>query len=149
MKKSPLLLLFMAVVTVCSAQNILLPNKNFYHPDNEEYVLLSPTGKLIKAFKGVQIYGQILSDGMIAAKDLKTEKMGYFSAVTGEWAILPQFETAEAFHEGFAVIKRSKDDKTESAVIDKKGKIIFPYSTSTIDNFHEGMAFVYDESSKY
>jgi hypothetical protein len=93
MKKSAFLLLFMAAITICSTQNvsnILLPNKNFYHADNEEYVLLSPTGKVIKPFKSVQIYGQILSDGMIVGKDLKTEKMGYLSAVTGEWAIKPQ-----------------------------------------------------------
>jgi hypothetical protein len=149
MKKTIFLLMLMAAITVCSAQNILLPNKNFYHADNEEYVLLSPTGKLIKSFKGMGIFGQILSDGMIAAKDMKTEKMGYLSAVTGEWAINPQFETAEAFSEGFAVVKRTKNDTTESAVINKMGKIIYPYSKFTIDKFREGLAFVYDENSKY
>jgi WG containing repeat len=152
MKKSAFLLLFMAAITVCSAQNvsnILLPNKNFYHEAGEEYVLLSPTGKVIKSFKGLQVFGQILSDGMIAAEDLKTKKMGYLSAVTGEWAITPQFETAEAFSEGFAVVKRTKNDTTESAVINKMGKIIFPYSKLTIDKFREGMAFAYDESLKY
>jgi WG containing repeat len=149
MKKTTFLCLFMAAITVCSAQNILLPNKNFYHEAGEEYVLLSPTGKVIKSFKGLQVFGQILSDGMIAAEDLKTKKMGYLSAVTGEWAITPQFETAEAFSEGFAVVKRTKNDTTESAVINKMGKIIFPYSKLTIDKFHEGMAFMYDESLKY
>jgi hypothetical protein len=149
MKKNVLLLMLMAVITVCSAQNILLPNKNLYHADTEEYVLLSPTGKLIKSFKGIEIYGQILSDGMIAGRDKKTEKMGYLSAKTGEWAIKPQFDNAEAFYEGFAVVKREKDDKTESAVIDKMGKIIFPFSPLNIDKFHEGMAFVSDDNSKY
>jgi WG containing repeat len=149
MKKSALLLLFMAAITVCSAQNILLPNKNLYHEAGEEYVLLSPTGKVIKSFKGLQVFGQILSDGMIAAEDLKTKKMGYLSAVTGEWAINPQFQTAEAFHEGFAVVKQTKNDTVESAVINKMGKIIFPYSKLTIDKFREGMAFAYDESLKY
>jgi hypothetical protein len=149
MKKITLLCLFMATITVCSAQNILLPNKNFYHADNEEYVLLSPTGKVIKSFKGLSIFGQDIADGMIAAKDLKTEKMGYLSAVTGEWVIKPQFETAEAFSEGFAVVKRTKNDTTESAVINKMGKIIFPYSKLTIDKFREEMAFAYDESLKY
>jgi hypothetical protein len=149
MKKAIFLLILMAAFTVCSAQNILLPNKNFYHEAGEEYVLLSPTGKVIKSFKGLQIFGQILSDGMIAAEDLKTKKMGYLSAVTGEWAIKPQFDNAEAFKEGFAVVKREKDGKTESAVIDKMRKIIFPFSPLNIDKFHEGMAFVSDDNSKY
>lgn len=149
MKKATLLLLFMAAITVCSAQNILVPNKNFYHDDKEEYVLLSPTGKVIKSFKGMEITGQIMSDGMIAAMDVKTQKMGYLSAVTGEWAIAPQFEGADAFYEGFGIVKRTENNAAEWAVIDKKGKIVFAYTKLIIDRFHEGIAFMYDDDSKY
>lgn len=151
MKKNALLFIALTAFTVCSAQNILLPNKNFYHEEGEEYVLLSPTGKVIKSFKGIRVYGQILSDGMIAAGDNKTEKMGYLSATTGEWAIKPQFENAHEFSEGFAVVERSNEDKTgsESAMIDKTGKIIFPFSKLSIDKFNEGLAFIHDENSKY
>jgi hypothetical protein len=149
MKKNVFLSIFMAAITVCSAQNVLIPNKNFYHEGGEEYVLLSPAGKVIKSFKDIQIFGHIISDGMIAAEDSKTKKMGYLSAVTGEWAIKPQFQTTEAFHEGFAVVKQTKNDTVESAVINKMGKIIFPFSQLTIDKFREGMAFINDESLKY
>lgn len=136
----------MLTLTICSAQNILVPNKNLYN-DEEEYVLISPTGKLIKSFKGLELYSQVISDGMIVAADLKTKKMGYLSAVTGEWTINPQFENAQAFSEGFAVVENKKNDITESAVINKAGKIIFPFSKLTIDKLSEGMIVVHGEGT--
>jgi hypothetical protein len=149
MKKAIFLLISMATITTCFAQNILLPNKNFYHPDGQEYVLLSPTGKVVKLFKGLEFSQQFIADGMIATRDTKTQKMGYVSAVTGEWVVKPQFDNAHEFSEGFAVVERTAGDATESAVIDKTGKIIFPFAALTIDKFREGMAFVADKDLKY
>jgi hypothetical protein len=93
-KNSIFLFVFITFQSICIAQNILAENKNENHPDGEEYVLLSPAGKVIKSFKGIKIYADSNLDidtferksteGLICGLDIKTNKMGYLSQATGE-----------------------------------------------------------------
>jgi hypothetical protein len=68
MKKILILLLFITFQNVCFAQNILAENKNENHRDGEEYVLLSPTGKVIKSFKGIKVYGNTNSGSVVSER---------------------------------------------------------------------------------
>jgi WG containing repeat len=142
MKKTTALLVLLAIAFCGFAQNILVTNRTQYHPDGEEDVLLSPTGKLIKSFSGIEIKNE--ADGLICGKDLESKKLGFLSKETGEWVISPQFDNAlcNGFNDGLAVIQADNDGKAANCVIDKTGKIIVPVTEWTISNFSDGMAVV-------
>lgn len=144
----------MAFSSFCTAQNVLIANNNFYNKE-EEYVLLSPAGKLIKSFQGIEIamLHPYIVEGMICGRDAKTKKMGYLSAVTGEWAVPPQYEDKSEgfdFNEGIAIVERMVKDKKERGAIDKTGKIIVPFTDTWTDikNFSEGLAIVSQSNNK-
>lgn len=163
MKKLLILSVFITFQNVCNAQNILAENKNENHPDGEEYVLLSPTGKVIKSFKGIKMYPDINYDGehygrksaedLICALDIKTNKMGYLSKTTGNWVIAPQFENAPYVHEffdGLAIVEnRLEVGNDQFAVIDKTGKIIVPFCNWTIYDYSDGLAIVEKEGYQF
>ncbi len=163
MKKTIILLLFITFQNVCNAQNILAENKNENHRDGEEYVLLSPTGKVIKSFKGIKIYedsnydgenfGRKSTEDLICGLDKKTNKMGYLSKVTGNWVVEPQFENAPYIHEffdGLAIIEnRFAVGNDKFAVIDKTGKIIVPFCDWTIYDYSDGLAIVEKEGYQF
>jgi hypothetical protein len=163
MKKILILLLFITFQNVCFAQNILAENKNENHRDGEEYVLLSPTGKIIKSFKGIKVYGNTNSGSVVSERkstedlicglDIKTNKMGYLSTKTGEWVIQPQFENAPYVHDffdGLAVVEnRVEVGNDQFAVIDKTGKIILPFCDWTIYDYSDGLAIVEKEGYEF
>lgn len=162
MKKILILLLVTTFQNVCIAQNILAINKNENHRDGEEYVLLSPAGKVIKAFKGIKVYASNRytdmserkpTDDLICALEIKTNKMGYLSKKTGEWVILPQFENTSYVHDffdGLAVIENQIEAGTDkSAVIDKTGKIVLPFCDWTIYDYSDGLAIVEKEGYQF
>jgi hypothetical protein len=164
MKKTLILLLFITFQNICNAQNIIVENKNYYHPDGEEYMLLSPAGKVIKTFKSkeIKVYASNRytdysvrkpTDDLICALDVKTKKMGYLSKITGEWIIQPQFENTSYVHdffEGLAVIEKQIEvGNDKHAVIDKTGKIILPFCDWTISDFSNGLAIVEKEGYQF
>jgi hypothetical protein len=136
-----------------NAQNFIVLNKNAYHKDGEEYVLISKEGKIIKSLKGMDYFGN--SEDRIGFKDSKTRNKGYLSAITGEWAIKPEYKNVTDHHnfsEGLAVMVCNSDNvgiPTMSAVIDKNGKIILPFCNWIISDFHEGMAVVEKEGYSF
>jgi WG containing repeat len=142
MKKITALLLLVAITFCGFAQNVLVTNRNLYHPDGEEDVLLSPTGKLIKSLSNVEVKGE--AEGLICAVDKERKKLGFLSKETGEWVINPQFDNARCngFYEGLAVIQADNDGKPANCVIDKTGKIIVPVTEWTISDFSDGMTIV-------
>jgi hypothetical protein len=142
MKKTTIILFFLAINFCGFAQNILVSNRNQYHPDGEEDVLLSPTGKLIKSFSSVEIKGE--AEGLICGVDKESKLLGFLSKETGEWVINPQFANAycSGFYEGLAVIQTENEGKSANCVIDKTGKIIVPVTKWNISDFSDGMAVV-------
>ncbi|MBP7864818.1 MAG: WG repeat-containing protein [Acidobacteria bacterium] len=64
---------------------------------------------------------------------------GYLNQ-TGQWAILPQYQEAELFSEGFAWVL------TEGrwGTVDRKGKVVIPPSFKASRLFHEGLSWVWD-----
>lgn len=142
MKKITTLLVLVAIAFCGFAQNILVSNRTQYHPDGEEDVLLSPTGKLIKSLSNVEVKGE--AEGLICAVEKESKKLGFLSKETGEWVINPQFDNAHCngFHESLAVIQADNDGKPANCVVDKTGKIIVPVTEWTISDFSDGMAVV-------
>ncbi len=77
MKKVIYLVLFICAFTNLSkAQNVLALNKVGTADQDEEYVILSPVGKVIKVLSGVDI--KIHAENLICAYEDKTRKMGYY-----------------------------------------------------------------------
>jgi hypothetical protein len=144
MKKITTLIAFFLSIAICKAQNLVILNNESTSTKEEETVLLSPTGKVIKTFTGIDI--KLNAENMICAVDTKTKKLGYLSLVTGEWVIKPQFEhvsNPSNFSEGLVVIKSEiSDGVTKSAVYDKTGKLILPFCDWDISNYSDGMAIV-------
>lgn len=138
-------LLFLTAATISGfTQNFLIINKDLYQNGGEEYVLITPEGKVLKTFKDIGIKTGIYED-MIAAVDKKTKKLGYLSAKTGEWAIKPQFENTFSvypFKEGIAIICIDEGSGLKKTIIDKSGKMLLPFTSWDIDNFSEGLAIV-------
>ncbi|MEI6087776.1 MAG: WG repeat-containing protein [Bacteroidota bacterium] len=144
MKKIIILIVCFLRLTFCEAQNMVLLNNESTGTKEEETVLLSPSGKVLKTFTGIDI--KMKSEDMICAIDLKTKKLGYLSAVTGNWVIQPQFKNVynpSGFSEGLVVIKSEiSDGVTKSAVYDKTGKLILPFCDWDISDYSDGMAIV-------
>jgi hypothetical protein len=164
MKKHLILLLVITLFhNSCIAQNIVAENKNENHRDGEEYVLLSPAGKVLKSFKGIKVYGNTNSGNVVSERkstedlicglDIKTNKMGYLSTKTGEWVIQPQFENAPYVHDffdGLSVIEKQIEvGNDQFAVIDKTGKIIVPFCDWTIYDYSDGLAIVEKEGYQF
>jgi hypothetical protein len=142
MKKATIFLLLVAIAFCGFAQNVLVTNRNQYHPDGEEDFLLSPMGKLIKSLSNVEIKGE--AEGLICAVDKESKQLGFLSKETGEWVINPQFDNARCngFYDGLAVIQGENNEKSANCVIDKTGKIVVPVTEWTISDFSDGMAVV-------
>jgi WG containing repeat len=142
MKKITALLVLLAIAFCGFAQNILVSNRTQYHPDGEEDVLLSPSGKLIRSLSNVEVKGE--AEGLICAVDKESKKLGFLSKETGEWVINPQFDNAHCngFYEGLAVIHGENDGKLANCVVDKTGKIVVPATEWIISDFSDGMAVV-------
>jgi len=164
MKKILFVIAFITFQTAIMAQNILALNKNLYHPDGEEYVLLSPAGKVIKVFndKEIKVYPNNRytdyserkpTEDLLCALDVKTQKMGYLSKKTGEWVIEPQYVNTTFVHyffEGLAVIETQTESENDKfAVIDKTGKIIVPFCDWTINDYSDGLAIVEKEGYQF
>jgi WG containing repeat len=144
MKKIISILTLLTIAFGGFAQNYLVLNKDLYQEGGEEFVLITPEGKVIKSFKDVGIKTSI-SEGLIAAIDKKTKKLGYLSAETGEWAIKPQYENTYSvypFKEGMAIICIDAAGGFNKTIIDKTGKMLLPFSAWDIENFSEGLAIV-------
>jgi hypothetical protein len=144
MKKIIILIVCFLRITFCEAQNMVLLNNEATETKEEETVLLSPSGKILKTFTGIDI--KMNSENMICAVDIKTKKLGYLSKLTGNWVIQPQFEKVynpSNFSEGLVVIKSEiSDSVTKSAVYDKTGKLILPFCDWEISDYSDGMAIV-------
>jgi hypothetical protein len=144
MKKIIILGVCFLHLTFCEAQNMVILNNEATESKPEETVLLSPAGKVLKTFTGIDI--KTNAENMICAVDPKTKKLGYLSKVTGDWVIKPQFEhvfNPSNFSEGLVVIKSEiSDGVTKSAVYDKTGKLILPFCDWDISDFSDGMAIV-------
>lgn len=145
MKKVIYLVLFICAFTNLSkAQNVLALNKVGTADQDEEYVILSPVGKVIKVLSGVDI--KIHAENLICAYEDKTRKMGYISMETGEWAIKPQFENVynqHNFSEGLVVVEKEfEKGVTKSAIYDKTGKLILPFCDWIISDYSDGLAVV-------
>ena len=137
MKTLNMILMIILNVFSANSQNILVENKTSNHPDGQEFILLSPTGKVVKNLKGIGIFPPI-SEGYIAAAEGSIR--GYMDATTGEWVIKlteKGIKTNANFHNGWAVI--SFEDG-HSMVIDKKGKIILDKLKGDVGNFENGVA---------
>ncbi len=144
MKKIALLSLLFLIILETKAQNYLVLNKDLYQDGGEEFVLITPEGKVLKSFKDVGIKTSI-SDGLIAAIDKETKKLGYLSAKTGEWAIKPQYENTYSvypFKEGIAIICIEATGGFNKTIIDTTGKMLMPFTVWDIENFSEGLAIV-------
>ncbi len=144
MKKITTLIVFFLSIAFCKAQNLVVLNNESTGDKEEESVLLSPTGKVLKTFSGIDI--KLVAENMVCAIDTKIRKLGYLSLVTGDWVIKPQFENVSDpanFSEGLVVIKSEVSDGiTKSAVYDKTGKLILPFCDWDISNYSDGMAIV-------
>lgn len=137
MKTLNLILFLFFNTFLIHSQNILVINKAHNHPDGMEYVLLSPTGKVVKDLKGITLSSGIL-DGYISAKE--GDNFGYIDAATGEWAIkLTQngIKNNLGFHNGWAVVIF---ENGQSMVIDKKGKIVLENLKGEVGNFENDVA---------
>lgn len=144
MKKIIILIVCFLRLTFCEAQNLVVLNNESTGDKEEESVLLSPTGKVLKTFSGIDM--KLVAENMVCAMDTKTRKIGYLSLVTGDWVIKPQFEHVSDpanFSEGLVVIKSEVSEGiTKSAVYDKTGKLILPFCDWDISNYSDGMAIV-------
>lgn len=83
------------------------------------------------------------SSGLTRFRDDKTYKYGY-KAISGRVVIEPQFDDAEAFSEGLAVVsKKNEFGETKYGFIDSTGKTIIPFSFSIQPgSFYKNRAFV-------
>jgi hypothetical protein len=163
MKKVLYLLIIIAFQNICISQNILVENKNENHKEGLEYVLLTPSGKIVKSITGIKIYDEgnyntdtferKSTEGLICAYDTITNKMGYLSATTGEWAIQTQFENSPYVHDffdGLAIIENQPEPGYgKFAVIDTTGKIIVPFCDWTIYDYSDGLAIVEKEGYQF
>lgn len=163
MKKILIILILNTFQNICFAQNILVVNKNENHKDGLEYVLLAPSGKIIKTITGIKVYDEgnydtdvfkrKSTEGLICAFDTTTNKMGYLSATTGEWEIQPKFEDTPYVHDffdGLAIIENQPEPGYgKFAVIDKTGKIIVPFCDWTINDYSDGLAIVEKEGYQF
>ncbi len=123
------------------AQNVLVMNKNENSVGGSEYVLIAPDGKVVKKLSDVIVETKIV-EGLVRAKDKKTQKTGFIDAKTGDWAIKPEFDSKIEFRdlmEGTIVLQREINDKKEFAAIDKTGKFIVPFSTSELRDCQDGV----------
>lgn len=138
------LFLFCSISIQNFSQNTVVLNNEATKDKPEDYVLLSPSGKVLKTFVGLDI--RMNAENMICAIDTKTKKLGYLSSITGDWVIKPQFEgvsNPSNFSEGLVVIKSEQSDGvTKSAVYDKTGKLILPFCDWDISDYSDGMAIV-------
>ncbi|MEK7234089.1 MAG: WG repeat-containing protein, partial [Elusimicrobiota bacterium] len=75
------------------------------------------------------------SEGMVAFVEPRSQRFGFLST-TGEVAIAPEYDTAEAFVEGLAVVTRG----TRSRFIDPKGKTRVDLGTASASHFRHGLA---------
>ncbi len=163
MKSLLFIILFFAFHTVMIGQNIFVVNKNENHHDGKELLLLSPTGKIIKVLKGIEIFentntsndycSRKSTDGLICALNSTTDKLGYLSLETGEWAIQPQFDNTPYYHDffdGLAIVdKRDDVGNNKSSVINKTGNVILPFCDWTIDDYSDGLAIVHKEGNQF
>lgn len=137
MKKIISILTLLTIAFGGFSQNIIVENKTSNHPDGQDYILLSPMGKVVKNLKGISIFPPI-SEGYIAAAEGGIR--GYIDVTTGEWVIKltdKGIKTNANFHNGWAII--SFEDG-HSMVIDKKGKIILDKLKGEVGNFENGVA---------
>ncbi len=126
------------------------PNKNKTQGDNEaiyedEYGYIDKTGKLVIPY---QPFGQVyeFSEGLAQVVDYYG-KSGYIDK-TGKLVIPYQFERAESFSDGLALVRHYDTEKF--GYIDKTGKLVIPYQYDFLQtsSFNEGLAVIKDYETK-
>lgn len=100
--------LFFAAVGF-DGKTIIEPTQDIFISTNEFYNQHNSKGEELITF----------SDGLILAKDTKTKLWGYIDK-NGDWYIEPQYETASAFSEGYAVVNNTQ-------IINKNGEVILDF----------------------
>ena len=103
---------------------------------------IDKSGEVVTALKFIE-QRTVFSEGL--ARVSKGDKVGFVDK-TGRFVIEPQFDEAEDFKEGLAVVKVpvKVDDKVESkfGFIDKTGKMVIEPRFSEARSFSEGLAVV-------
>ena len=87
------------------------------------------------------------SEGLAAVRMEEKGPWGFINK-SGVMVIKPQFDAANSFHEGLAVVRKGTDtygNKNEYAVIDKTGKMIIPFSKKFIGDFENGRALAEEQ----
>jgi hypothetical protein len=91
------------------------------------------------------------SEGLAAVRPGKTlggcsEKVGYLNT-KGEWSIKPQFDDADDFSEGLAVVNHGAKCQMggEWGYIDKEGKVVLPFKYIFAGRFKNGRACVEED----
>ncbi len=82
----------------------------------------------------------------------QNDKWGYIDR-TGKIVIKPQFDYANYFYEGLAVVLNDKQELLDGSLvvgkygyIDKKGKVVIKPQFEEVENFVDGLAAVYGET---
>lgn len=120
---------------------IFTENKAFVTIPGSKPLCINKKGNVLFELENCE-YACPFSDGMALIVD-EEGKAGFVNS-DGEMIIKPQYDDADQFSEGLAMVR------TESGCgyIDKKGEIVIPTTYTFADSFHNGLAVV-KENGKY
>lgn len=99
------------------------------------------TGKIVIPLKFESVTGDF-SEGLAIVALNHDDKIGYIDK-TGNYVISPQFDEAEDFVEGLAIVKiKDKYGYNKYGYINKKGKYVIQPQFNYVTRFYQGLALV-------
>jgi len=102
--------------------------------------LLDADGKLVNetTLREISRY----DEGLAPAQDRQSGHYGYIDA-KGQFVIPPDYETADGFSNGLAVVGNTVNGDTKTGVIDRQNHLVVPFGTyDRVDAFAYGLAVV-------
>ncbi len=81
------------------------------------------------------------SEKLAAAYDNNTHQFGYIDT-TGKIIIPAQYDLADDFHQGAALVYKDVDNKRRAGFINTKGDVILPLNYEINSNFNEGAVLI-------
>ncbi|MGE5674898.1 MAG: WG repeat-containing protein [Mycobacterium leprae] len=111
-----------------------------------EYGIIDPTGGRLGTLSAAYVADP--SEGLLAYLDKATRKYGYASS-TGDLVIPPQFTSAGAFVDGYAIVNTSSGATAQMRLIDRQGLPVTPTAYASLSRLDGDLYAAGQEEAGY